>query len=122
MNLYQEQLLDHYKNPRHAGVLENPTFTVEEYNPSCGDRVTVYGIIADGVLVAASFMGKGCVISQAASSMLLELMVGKGLLEIRKMKKDDILNVIGIELGPTRLRCAMLGLEALHRGISDDQE
>lgn len=119
MNIYQEKLLDHYKHPRHHGILEKATFTIEEYNPSCGDRVTIYGIIKDGKVEQLSFTGTGCVISQAATSMLLQNVMGKPLEVVSNMQKDDILKLIGISLGPTRLRCALLGLEALKRGLQD---
>ena len=119
MNLYQEKLLDHYKHPRHKGQLEDSTFTIEEYNPSCGDRVTVYGIIKNGQIEQLSFTGTGCVISQASTSMLLEDLNGKSVGAVSVMQNDDILKLIGITLGPTRMRCALLGLEALKRGIQD---
>jgi nitrogen fixation protein NifU and related proteins len=117
MNLYQEKLLDHYKHPRHHGSLEHPTFSVEEYNPSCGDRVIVQGIIDNDILQQARFTGTGCVISQAATSILLDTVVGQPIDVISNLTHNDILKLIGIALGPTRIRCALLGLEALIKGI-----
>ncbi len=122
MNLYQEQLLDHYKNPRHHGVLDDPEIIVQNYNPSCGDQVVIHANVRNGILEEVAFSGKGCVISQAATSLLCEKMSGKSVEIIGQLSKDDILELIGINLGPTRLRCALLGLEALQKGIAEGKQ
>lgn len=115
--MYQDELIEHYKYPKLRKKLTSPDFTAGQYNPSCGDRVTIEGIVTDGTLTDVGFGGSGCVISQASTSMLTELCLGKTLTEILALNKDAILAVIGMELGPTRLRCALLCLEVLKQGI-----
>lgn len=119
MTLYQDILIDHYRSPRNRGALEHPDFTSGEDNPSCGDSVSMYGRVKDGILTEVSFEGKGCVISQAAASMLTEKVKGKSLTEIMTLDAAFMRNLVGIELGPTRVRCALLALEALHKGIQE---
>ena len=119
MNLYREKLMEHYRHPRNHGRLHEPDFTSGEYNPSCGDSITFDGRIADGFLTEVSFVGKGCVISQAAASMLTELSKAKKLDAILAMNKVTMLKLIGMDLGPTRLKCALLPLEALQTGIKN---
>jgi nitrogen fixation NifU-like protein len=119
MSLYKEILLDHFKNPRHydRGQIASPSFVLAEFNPLCGDLVQVTGVISAGSLLQAAFHGKGCVISQAAASLLLEKYVGCQLNDILNLKSADILNLIGMELGPNRINCAILPLIALQKGI-----
>ena len=119
MTLYQDMLIDHYRNPRNRGALENPDIRSGEDNPSCGDSVRMYGRVNKEMLVEVSFEGSGCVISQAAASMLTEKVKGKELKEIMKLDAAYMRNLVGIELGPTRVRCALLALEALQKGIQE---
>lgn len=119
MNLYQDALVDHYRNPRNRGILERADFESGEDNPSCGDSVSMYGRVQDGRLSAVSFQGKGCVISQAAASMLTQKALGMDLHEIMKLDASFMRQLVGIELGPTRVRCALLALEALQKGIQE---
>ncbi len=119
MNLYQDVLLDHYRNPRNRGVLEHADFESGEDNPSCGDSVNIYGQVKDGRLEAVSFQGTGCVISQAAASMLTQRVLGMDLHEIMKLDADFMRQLVGITLGPTRVRCALLALEALQKGVQE---
>lgn len=119
MNLYQDVLTDHYRNPRNRGVLEHPDFTSGEDNPSCGDSVSMYGRVKDGRLIEVSFQGTGCVISQAAASLLTQAVLGKSLDDIMKLDAAFMRTLVGIELGPTRVRCALLALEALQKGIRE---
>ncbi|MBA3751903.1 iron-sulfur cluster assembly scaffold protein [Candidatus Dependentiae bacterium] len=115
--LYQQELLEHYRYPRNQGVLENAQATAQSNNPSCGDSITIQ-ICSDGErLTNICFQGKGCVISQAAASLLTELSKEKTLRVLASLTKDDMLALIGIPLGPTRLRCALLSLEALHKAL-----
>lgn len=111
-------LMDHYRRPRNRGVLETADFTSGRFNPSCGDSVSLQGYVDNGVLETLVFEGFGCVISQATASMLTEFAEGKTLKALEKLTKDDILEMIHIPLGPTRLKCALLALQALHRGIA----
>lgn len=117
MSLYHQELIDHYHNPRHKGVLNEPTFCSELYNPSCGDAIAWQGIYQHETIQSLKFQGKGCVISQAAASMLAEKSVGLTKQEIFIFDSKTMLTLLGIELGPTRLKCALLSLEALHNGL-----
>lgn len=119
MNLYQDVLIDHYRNPRNRGILDHPDFKSGEDNPSCGDSVSMYGRVEHGELIAVSFEGKGCVISQAAASMLTQAVLGKKLTQIMSLDAAFMRQLVGIELGPTRVRCALLALEALQKGIQE---
>lgn len=116
--MYQAQLMDHYQHPRHKGELQDPDFDVKQYNPSCGDAIVMQGICRDGKLVAIAFEGKGCVISQAAASMLCEYALNKSLDELNAFDTEDMRNLIQIPLGPVRLKCALLPLYALKDGIN----
>jgi len=119
--LYHENLVDHYKHPRNRGALELSDFASGVHNPSCGDQVTLCGLIVDGIITECLFEAKGCVISIAAASMLTgkvkELSLAQGL----ALTKDDMLALVNIQLGPTRLRCALLPLEALHTALKEYQ-
>lgn len=117
MKLYKEILMDHYQNPRNRGRIDNPDFATAQYNPSCGDSVSFEGVIKDDILKSLSFEGKGCVISQATASMFTEYFVGKNIDDILKVEEQEILKIIGVQLGPTRTRCALLSLIALQDGI-----
>lgn len=119
MSLYKEILLDHFKNPRHhdQGQIAAPSFTVLEANPLCGDLVQVKGLVLNGVLTQAVFSGSGCVISQGSASILLEHLVGKPTSEILAFGAPDMLALIGMELGPNRIKCALLALIALQNGV-----
>lgn len=122
MNEYaREIILDYYKNPRHRGQLDPHTHSFELRNPSCGDVVRVDLLVEDGIVKDAAFDGQGCSVSQASASMVMESIIGKPLHEALAMNKDDILDMLGgIELNPTRLRCATLGLEALKKSAQTD--
>ena len=121
-SLYQEIILDHYKNPRGHGVIEAADAEAEGQNPLCGDEVAIYvEFEGDGETIAdVKFRGRGCAISQAATSMLTELVQGKTADEVARMPKEELLDEIGIPLTPVRLKCAILGLGvlkvALHKG------
>ena len=114
-NLYREQILDHYKNPRSHGALEHADAQAEGMNPLCGDEVTIsvaFGEDGDTIRNVA-FEGRGCAISQAATSMLMEMVKGKKASDVAAMPKDELLDEIGIPLTPIRLKCAILGLGVL---------
>jgi len=115
--LYQEELMDHYKYPRNNKPVQNPDFSVDELNPSCGDRIVIEGKVADNVISDLGFSGKGCVISQATASMLTEHCIGKTAEDVMNLTKSDIIAMIGLELGPTRLKCALLSLQVLQHGV-----
>jgi nitrogen fixation NifU-like protein len=119
--MYREVILDHYKNPRGHGVIEGADASAEGQNPLCGDEVSIYvSFEPDGETIEdVKFSGRGCAISQAATSMLMEMVKGRSATEIASLPKDDLLEEIGIPLTPIRLKCALLGLGvlkvALHR-------
>ncbi|HVP39177.1 MAG TPA: SUF system NifU family Fe-S cluster assembly protein [Candidatus Saccharimonadales bacterium] len=116
-DLYREHILDHYKNPRNRGTLEHPDATFEDSNPLCGDQLRMDFRIRDGVLEDVKFSGGGCSISQAAASMLTERVKGRSLEEIKKITREDVLEDLGIALGPVRLKCALLALKVLKGGV-----
>jgi nitrogen fixation protein NifU and related proteins len=111
--MYQQKLMDHYRSSAHRGVVQNPTFSSKVHNPSCGDTVAVAGRVIDGILVELKFTGAGCVISQAAASLLCEAMEGKPYADVARVTPETMQQLLGTQLGPTRLRCALLALEAL---------
>jgi nitrogen fixation protein NifU and related proteins len=114
-SLYREVILDHYKNPRGHGVIEGADATAEGQNPLCGDEVAIYVALGeDGETIdEVKFSGRGCAISQAATSMLTEMVQGRKAHEIATMPRDELLEEIGIPLTPIRLKCALLGLGVL---------
>ena len=115
--LYREEILDHYKHPRHKGHLAAPDIHYHDHNPFCGDELTIELKVEDGIVVDAAFDGRGCAISQATASMLMEEIVGKSLEELKGLDKEYILELLGIELGPVRLKCALLSLKVLKAGV-----
>ena len=113
--LYREVILDHYKNPRGHGVIEDADAEAEGQNPLCGDEVSIYVAFGeDGETIEnVKFSGRGCAISQAATSMLMEMAKGRTALQVATLDKDELLAEIGVPLTPVRLKCAMLGLTTL---------
>jgi nitrogen fixation protein NifU and related proteins len=114
-DLYREVILDHYKNPRGHGVIDEPDANAEGMNPLCGDEVSIYvrfGTDSE-TIDEVKFSGRGCAISQAATSMLTEMVQGRTATEVAELDKDELLEEIGIPLTPIRLKCAMLGLTTL---------
>jgi nitrogen fixation NifU-like protein len=117
-DFYRDEILEHYTHPHHYGRLENPDISHEESNPLCGDRVRFeLQLDGDGETVQdVRFSGVGCAISKASASMLSDLVVGKTLDEIRHLTREDVLDELGIDLGPVRLKCALLPLKVLKAG------
>ncbi len=115
--LYREAILDHYKHPRRKGHLEEADIHYHDHNPFCGDELTIELKVEDGVVVDAAFDGRGCAISQATASMVMEEIMGKSLDEIKTWDKETILDLLGIEIGPVRLKCALLSLKVLKAGV-----
>ena len=114
-SLYREVILDHYKNPRGHGVIEHADAEAEGQNPLCGDEVSIYVAFGeDGETIDdVKFSGRGCAISQAATSMLMEMAKGRTAEQVATLDKDELLAEIGVPLTPVRLKCAMLGLTTL---------
>jgi len=117
--IYRENILDHYKNPHNKGTLENPDIKFTENNPLCGDVITVNLKINNHKVEDIKFSGLGCAISQAATSMLTDEVVGKSLEEVKNIKRDVIIDLLGIDVGPVRTKCAVLGLVAIKEGIRE---
>jgi nitrogen fixation NifU-like protein len=114
-DLYREVILDHYKNPRGHGELDGADVSAEGQNPLCGDEVSIFVAFGDDgdTLDEVKFQGRGCAISQAATSMLTEMVKGRSAKEIAELPRDELLDEIGIPLTPIRLKCALLGLSTL---------
>ena len=116
-DLYRELILDHYRDPRNKGRLDPADISYEEDNPLCGDHIHLYlRLDEDNRVTEVAWEGDGCAISMASASMLSEQLVGKTLDELRTLGKEDILEMLGIELGPVRLKCALLSLKVLKAG------
>jgi nitrogen fixation NifU-like protein len=113
---YREYILDHYKNPRNFGRLESPDITHEEENPLCGDVVGIDLKVEDGKVADVRFHGRGCAISQASASLLTERLKGMSLEDAKQIGKDDVLEELGIEISPARIKCALLSLKVLKAG------
>jgi len=113
--MYREVILDHYKNPHGHGVIEEADAEADGQNPLCGDEVSIYVAFGDDgeTIDEVKFSGRGCAISQAATSMLMDMATGRTATEVATMNKDELLEEIGIPLTPVRLKCAMLGLTTL---------
>jgi nitrogen fixation NifU-like protein len=117
-DLYRELIIDRYKNPLMRGVLDPHDFSYEDDNPLCGDRIRIdLRVDAENRITEAAFSGEGCAISQASADLLVESIVGKRLDEVKAFSKEDILEMLGIELGPVRLKCALLSLKVLKAGV-----
>ncbi len=116
--LYRDFILDHYRNPRNAGTIEDADASFEDINPLCGDKIRMDLKIRDGVVSDVKFKGRGCAISQASASLLTEDIKGKSLADINKIGKEDVLANVGINISPARLKCALLGLKVLKLALA----
>lgn len=117
-DIYREIILDYYRNPRNFGKLENPDISMRDSNPLCGDELEMHINIKDNKVSDVKFTGKGCAISQASASMLTELIMGKDFEYVKKLAKEDILDNLGLpDLGPARIKCALLSLKVLKYGV-----
>jgi nitrogen fixation NifU-like protein len=116
--LYRDQIIDRYKNPHYRGILDPNDITYEDDNPLCGDRIRIDIRLDENNRVAeAAFSGRGCSISQASADLLVESIIGKDLEEVKALTKEDVLEMLGIELGPVRLKCALLSLKVVKAGV-----
>jgi nitrogen fixation NifU-like protein len=117
-DLYREVIVERYKNPAYRGELDPHDISFEDENPLCGDQIRIdLRVDEQEIVTEAAFSGHGCAISQASADLLLESIVGKSLEEIKKLEKNDLLELLGIELGPVRLKCALLPLKVLKAGV-----
>jgi|SRR5271157_3557943 len=117
-DLYRETIIEHYKNPSYRGHLDPHDISFEDDNPLCGDHIQIdLRVDPAGRVTEARFDGKGCAISQASADLLVESILGKSLEEVKALTKQDVLDLLGIELGPVRLKCALLSLKVLKAGV-----
>lgn len=117
-DFYREIIIDRYKNPQFKGVLDPNDITFEDENPLCGDKVRIdIRVDENGIISEATFSGHGCAISQASTDLLLESIIGHSIEEVKKLSKQDVMDLLGIELGPVRLKCALLPLKVLKAGV-----
>lgn len=117
-DFYRELIVERFKTPFYKGELDPHDFSYEDENPLCGDHIRIdINVDENQIITQAAFSGHGCAISQASADLLLESIIGKSLDDVKKISKDDILELLGIELGPVRLKCALLSLKVLKGGI-----
>ena len=116
-----EMVLDHYKNPRNSGTIDNADYSYEEGNPSCGDKIRIDLSVKDNVITDVKFTGKGCAISQASASILTEQIIGKNLTNIKDIDSTAFLKLLGVDVSPVRYKCALLGLKVLKTVLFGDK-
>lgn len=117
-DLYREVIIEHYKNPSHRGKLDPHDISFADNNPLCGDHIQIdLRVGDDGLVTDARFDGHGCAISQASADLLVESIIGKPLDDVKKLNKQSVLELLGIDLGPVRLKCALLSLKVLKAGV-----
>ena len=118
-DLYRDYILEHYRRPHNFGVLESPSATYEGSNPLCGDRITMQLGVEDGRVDRIGFTGRGCAISQASASLLTDEIKGKPVSDAAAFRADDLLDLLGVEISPARLKCAMLSFDALQHLLDE---
>lgn len=118
-DLYRELIIDRYKNPLFRGELDPHDISFEDDNPLCGDHIRIdLRVDGNGRVSEAAFKGHGCAISQASADLLLESIQGKSLDDVKGLTKEDVLELLGLEnLGPVRIKCALLSLKVLKAGV-----
>ena len=122
-DLYREVILDHYKNPGQKGHLEDSDFAFEDENPLCGDFLHIdLKTNEEGLITDAKFDGHGCAISMASADMLLESLIGKTIEDAKQLTKQDVLDLLGIDLSPVRLKCALLSLKVTKAAVYELKE
>jgi nitrogen fixation NifU-like protein len=113
-DIYREIILDHYRNPRNKGRISDADVSFHDSNPLCGDEIDIHLKVEGDIVKDVKFEGRGCAISQASASMLTEMVMNKSLTSVKELGKDDILENIGlVNLGPARIKCALLSLKVL---------
>lgn len=117
MSIYQDKILDNYRNPRNFGRIKNADRTSEAFNHVCGDRIDLDVVLKNGKVEDIKFEAKGCAISRASASLLTEYAKNKKIDELKKLDKAFIINLLEIDLGPNRIKCALLSLEALKKAL-----
>ncbi len=118
LDMYAEAIITNYEHPTRKRAMEHPDFLMHDYNPLCGDEITVY-VSTDGTTIKdVTFEGAGCAISMGTANMLAEALMGRPLEELRSMNAGSIIELIGVDPGPVRLKCAVLSLKALQKGLA----
>ncbi|WP_436911467.1 Fe-S cluster assembly sulfur transfer protein SufU [Halosimplex marinum] len=119
-DMYRQQILDHYKNPRNYGELEEATFTHVGENPMCGDTIEMDVVLDDDdeTIERVAFRGDGCAISQASASMLSEQLAGTTVEELQEMDRDDVIDMLGVDISPMRVKCAVLAEKVAQDGAA----
>lgn len=117
-NIYQEIILDHYRNPRHHGVLTAPTHRAKALNASCGDKLQMDILVKNDIIKEVRFSGIGCAISQASASLLTESVEGKSVVQALALLPQDVLGLLGVTLSPSRIKCGLLSLETLKKTLN----
>lgn len=117
----QELILDHYHHPRNHGVLDMPTHQAESSNLSCGDSLSIDIAVKNGIIESIAWSGTGCALSQASASILSEHTSGKSIDEAQSISKETVLSLLGISPSPTRLKCALLSIETIHKALSNSE-
>lgn len=117
-NIYQEIILDHSRNPRNHGTLEQPTHQAKALNASCGDKLQMDMIVKDDIIEEVHFSGVGCAISQASASLLTESIKGKSVSSALALEPKDVLTLLGVTLSPSRIKCGLLSLETVKKTLN----
>ena len=115
--IYREMILEHYKSPVNSGILEDFDASAKDFNPSCGDVVEIQIKFSDGVIKDVKFQGQGCAISQSSADILIDLVKNKSIEDVKNLTTENFLEILGIELSPLRLKCALLGLKTLKTAV-----
>jgi nitrogen fixation NifU-like protein len=118
-DLYRDYILEHYRRPHNFGALENANASYEGANPLCGDRITLQLRLADGKIAGVGFTGRGCAISQASASLLTDEVKGKPVADATSLTSQDVLDLLGIDISPARLKCALLSLDTLQHALAE---
>jgi nitrogen fixation NifU-like protein len=118
-DLYRDYILEHYRRPHNFGVIDAPTASFEGSNPLCGDRITMQLGVRHGIVERVGFTGRGCAISQASASLLTDEIKGKPVVDVAAFRADDLLDLLGIDISPARLKCAMLSHETLQKALAE---
>ena len=118
-NIYSEMILEYYKHPKNRKRLDHPDIQNHSHNPLCGDQCDIFLKLGDdkSTIEEITFDGQGCAVSIASASMTTLLLKGKTIKEALEFDKDELLEMLGIELSPNRLKCALLGLDTVKNGI-----
>lgn len=117
-DLYRELIIERNRSPHYRGELDPNDYSFQDENPLCGDNIRIdVRTDENGVITEAAFSGHGCAISQASTDLLIEFVIGKSVEDVKKLTKDDVLDLLGIQLGPVRLKCALLPLKVIKAGV-----